>query len=240
MSGTVIEFLGLPGAGKTTLARSLADDLRSRGVDCREPTYHLAHATSQPKRYLTKGVATCVQSVTHPSFTASSIRAFGVSPTIPSWGTIRSFTNWQYVAGLVRAAATADAPYLLDQGACQALWSIAYMADPADTGAFESLLAELFSTPDRYVVVSVRASPEAIRRRLRERDGPGDHPFDAESLTEDVERGRDTLETVERVVTTASSAGEVETITVENSEDTELGEKVDEIVDGLSTEWIDG
>src|SRR6266700_4379553 len=41
--GVYVEFVGLPGAGKSVASRRVADSLRHRGLTVTEPTYHMDH-----------------------------------------------------------------------------------------------------------------------------------------------------------------------------------------------------
>jgi hypothetical protein len=235
MSGTVVEFLGLPGAGKTTLARSLGDELRAKGYPVAEPTDCLANETGRARRYATKAAATVRQGISHPMFTTSSLDAIGRPSLAAPWNWLRGVTNWQYVVEEVRGASARNPGSVtaLDQGLAQALWSIGYMTTPDDISSFYPLLGQLCETLDCYVVVTVRTDDAAIQRRLRAREGSADHPFGPDLSPTDIARGRDLLESIDVLVDRVAEDGRLTTVTVKNIEDADLGRKTGTILEVL-------
>src|SRR5207247_8632189 len=52
--GVYVEFVGLPGAGKSVASRRVADSLRHMGLTVTEPTYHMDHVLRPAVRRVLK------------------------------------------------------------------------------------------------------------------------------------------------------------------------------------------
>lgn len=163
----VIELIGLPGAGKSTLSRLIAERLTAAGHRVDEATYVRDHRLSGPRRVVEKLALALACLGAQPRRSAEL--AFRVArtrqATLADWGT--SVFNFLYVSALHRRR-RGDGVLLLDQGIAQALWSIGFAAKREDW-------AEIVARRDRApapwpdLVVVVRASPAVILERLRQR-----------------------------------------------------------------------
>lgn len=165
----VIEFLGLPASGKSTLSHAAADALRRHGMPVAEPTYVADHVMTGGRRYLHKLGRVSNEVLCRPRGAASALSLVARSGQRHPVGTLRRTANWLFAASLLRRPA--DAPVqLVDEGVCQALWSIAYESAARDRA--ELLVAIMQSAPLPDAVVIVEVDPGGARRRLaRRKDG---------------------------------------------------------------------
>lgn len=165
--GLVIEFLGLPGAGKTTLTSRLSPLLQDLGISIHEPSFKRRHGKTG-NRIFVKLHMVIGELFFHFHFTLLSIWYILLSRQTSWRDTITTCFNWLFCAGIIRQNSLQTKPVLLDQGIFQALWSIRYscMYEPA---SLELLLNSLICMP--FIVVVLDTEPSIIRKRLHERPG---------------------------------------------------------------------
>lgn len=171
----VVEFVGLPGAGKTTLARYAARWLRAHGLDVREPL-----ADRSPvgwKRLFDHMVAASDLAARRPGTAADAGAALwsACRPRADQWAHLA--LNWCYCVRQAERARSNSAVVLVDQGPCQLLWSLGFRSGPErlDAKQLAHLAARIAPNavaPD--VVVLVLAPTEQVAARLVARDGRGD------------------------------------------------------------------
>lgn len=234
--GVHVEFLGLPGAGKSTMSRAVAAALRGRRIPVTEPTYRLDHMVGNGARQAVKLWYSLRRVIRRPRLSArwartvlgSHQRAFG-----SSWVEIM---NLLYLLELVRSEAARPGVHLFDQGLFQALWSLAY--DSAAPDVIPPLVVERVrrSLPRTVVVVVVEASVATARARLLARPGA------TSRLQRDVTAGRSAaaFETATAVLQRAEAAagelaceGRITVLRVSNDNDTELLEGAGRVADVL-------
>ena len=140
----IVELAGLPGSGKTTLARAAADVLRAGGTEVRCPTDVVA-SRGRIARSLTKAVSAGLQLACHPVRSTRMLAAVRRSRQRSGADGFRVGLNCLYVSRvLARARRDAAALVLLDQGGIQALESVRLRARDttvlADSRAWALLL----------------------------------------------------------------------------------------------------
>ncbi|HEU4642187.1 MAG TPA: AAA family ATPase [Gemmatimonadaceae bacterium] len=168
----VVEFLGLPASGKSTLSHAVARALRARDVPVREPTYTLDHETAIGARRVRKLALAALAVMRHPARSAHWVRRIARSGQRRSGWASAVAINWLYLLEVARGGAARPGVCLLDQGLLQALWSIGYGARAfrlRSPGLRTRLRALL---PRRVMVVLVTADRAALERRLDGRDHP--------------------------------------------------------------------
>src|SRR5690606_2109825 len=118
----VLEFVGRPGAGKTTLARRLTAGLAAEGIRCAAPRLERIDVPARGARRFARGAHRVATYAATPVLSATVLRfGFSIRPLRPARA------KWlRDVLDTVRGVAS-SAPdrelILLDQGVLQALWS---------------------------------------------------------------------------------------------------------------------
>jgi thymidylate kinase len=164
--GVMIEFFGMPGVGKTTLARGVVADLRRHGYDA---AFLAMDAPRDLNRYLKLasqiGVA-ARYAATRPRQALSVTRVLGHFPQ-PDLITLAKVTRyWLLTCAMIdRSACQADV-VVCDQGFYQGLFALALLTPAPDQAAFCAAL-RLFPMPDFAVLIT--ADLETIRTRLNGR-----------------------------------------------------------------------
>ena len=195
-----MELFGLPGSGKTYLARALCEVLQrsSRSVlDFSRHTSPLRLSWEWVRDHL----AVRSWMVCHPFETLDLWRQIRDSGQVTRRERKRLTRGWLKTIVRLQQCASHYDIILMDQGFLQLLWGVGYEAQPATWNRVRQKLLGLIPAPD--VVILIDASPDvAVRRLLNrpgitsrvERDGPqsGDVMERAQSLTS---RLRDELET---------------------------------------------
>ncbi len=161
-----MELVGIPGAGKSHLARHLADGLTARGVAAVEPQASLGPSVPAGRRLARKAVASGSATFAAPVTTARVVRSVVGSGQPTAAGLARRIVQWLVAQDATAKAARRDGVSIVDEGLIQALWSIGLRGD------VEPVLAVLdrsrrWCSPDLLVVVTV--PPELALSRLATR-----------------------------------------------------------------------
>ena len=182
-AGLVVEFVGLPGAGKSALSHQVAVLLKADGLVVSEPTSRLNHV-SLTSRTLAKVGFGIGGAVAAPLTGARWLRIFRGLGQRSLADTGRVALNWFFLAGLTRGLTHRSGVHLLDQGIFQGLWSAGYAARDGTVAGREIDSAVLTALPPRILVIVVETSPATLRRRLHERPG-GDSRLERDLTTEE-------------------------------------------------------
>jgi hypothetical protein len=179
----IVEFVGIPGAGKSTLARHGAELLRSEGVPV-----HL-HALSEPPRAERVGrggwpVHAWNQAVAygrflppialvalrHPTRAALAVARIAASRQRSLRDLLKVVHNLFRTTLLVERARRLGGVHLIDQGVLQVIWAVGFSAAPHARGRVLRLGDALMALPD--VAVVVESDLPTIRERLAQRAVP--------------------------------------------------------------------
>lgn len=160
----VVEFLGLPGAGKSHLARTLADELRARGESVSIPTARVDESVPAPQRLLRKSMLAAREAVAHPRRSAAAMASIRDAVRAGDGGAAGRSLQWLVTARLLADARRMEGVHLLEEGLTQALWSIGSRGDVGP-------MLEHAGTAQHFsdVVVVVDAPLALVRRRLEDR-----------------------------------------------------------------------
>ncbi len=223
----IVEFVGLPGVGKSTLSRRTAATIASDHPRVTEPISRIENR-SGPSRILSKGRYAAEHTLRHPRTAIDGLRTIRETEQPTTIDFVRVVFNFQYVAGVVTRGRSTAGITLLDQGPYQALWSIG-LRSPVDWSdlfdRFENPLSRI--APD--LVVLVEADTETIADRLRSREGgdtrvgPGTAEFD---------RGVDGYDYLKERI---QSSDRTESIVVENETRADLTAGASRIADAINS-----
>jgi thymidylate kinase len=164
----LIEFFGLPGSGKSTMSRLVADLLLKRGLAVEEITYDLDHKRPRVERLLVKISHLLQYAATHPRYVLSGLAQVVATRQRSLLDLGKSVFNWMFIASIASRTQSSHTITLLDQGVAQALWSIRFAA--RQQNSLELLLAEAERAPLRPdLIICVRANFQTIGDRLAAR-----------------------------------------------------------------------
>jgi thymidylate kinase len=164
----LVEFFGLPGSGKSTLSRLVADRLRTRGLCVEEVTYELGHQRRELARLFAKlSILSRFLAARPRHALTASVRVAGTRQE--TWSDLgKSLFNWLFIASLAAQKRSPVRITMLDQGIAQALWSVDFAARQ-QTG-LNLLLVEVQRTalvPD--LIIHVRTDLRVLGDRLAAR-----------------------------------------------------------------------
>ena len=180
-AGLIVEFVGLPGAGKSALARQVSVLLTDRGVAVSQSTGQLDRLGVAGRTWFKVGYA-LQGAMAGPVRGGRWLGRFLEMGQRGLTDTGRVALNWFFLIGLTRRLASRSGVHLLDQGIIQGLWSAGYAArrgvrsDPEVAAALREVL------PPRMLVVVVETSPERLVDRLQQRAG-GDSRLERDLAT---------------------------------------------------------
>lgn len=209
----LIEFVGLPGSGKSTISHEFADALRDSGREVREPVWTNYRLLSERDRRSRKIRIALRESILHRLQAFRGLRSIlGTDQSRPA-DYPSMLLNWFYIAGLCREAARHSGVTVFDQGILQALWSVAYGSSAATRMSIDewSCLAG-DCLPPGSVAVIVEADAATLKARLARRGG-GRGRLDSalarsdEEFDRALEKGNVALAFVDRVALSLVKAG---------------------------------
>lgn len=167
----VVEFVGLPGVGKSYITRLVVARLAERGVAASSQALQINHELEPWRRVLHK-VALCAgEFLRDPAGAARAVRTLARSDQESRVDVARLSYNWLFLSGLIRRARGRGGVEILDEGMIQLVWSIAFAGGE---GAVRDCAAVLLADPARAValpdvVVLVDAPLDRVGERLAER-----------------------------------------------------------------------
>jgi len=208
----IVEFVGLPGAGKSTLSRSVATELKDRGAEVYEPI-HKRDTYSTPQRIASKARFVSQSLITTPKTALTTTRSVSQTDqqSLPDY--IRVLFNLHYVTSVTTTFRSRAGVTLLDQGIHQARWSVGLRSTQPIDEAIKKVDIPANLTPD--LVVFVEATDATIANRLTNRTD-GDTRFTPNS--DAFERARDGYETIKSQIKSAPDGPNSTTIKNETQE----------------------
>ena len=163
----IVEGIGLPGVGKSTLLHQAADMLRARGYPVSEESYRIGHDTGAPGRQLAKVLLAVGAVLRHPWRALSSLAWIRRSRQHSLHDFLRVTLNWFYINGLFEQQLQHPGIHCFDEGLFQACWSIGYRA--GNPATLTEAPGRLFTMPTVMLIVSVSAEMETVAQRLHHR-----------------------------------------------------------------------
>jgi thymidylate kinase len=169
----VIEFLGLPGAGKSTLARRLLSRLAARGMVCGDLRSIARFKDNRPGHYarLVKFAITRTRHLRPAAKLAAAVTPW----SIPRWWFAVGLSLWSYRLAMVRKRKY-DA-VVLDHGPLQSAWCVLLEGSLDDERVLGDVLSRMLVRHQlTFAFVHVDIAPELAAARIEAR-GPMAAPF---------------------------------------------------------------
>ncbi len=132
--GLVVEYAGLPGAGKSTLAEHTCAAIRAAGVPCRIADAGISAAAPRPVRVLRRLALASLQVVRHPLGSARALGGLHPITGGTSRDRVAGAVQWLAVQRLLARARGRPGVTLLEEGPVQTAWTLALRADPEKAG----------------------------------------------------------------------------------------------------------
>jgi thymidylate kinase len=190
---TVVELCGLPGSGKTTLARALVEVLAVAGVEATVLDASISAAVGRPVRAARRLGLASTSALRRPVPSARAAAWFASGRQSPGDAS-SAFVQWLAVQRLVDRADGAATLHLLEEGAVQTLWTALLRADGPSTASSAWALLPRSGRSDLVVLVDVpleTASARLARRRSRH---SRTQLLDADARRAELARGQALLE----------------------------------------------
>jgi hypothetical protein len=164
----VVEFVGLPGVGKSHATRLVATRLAAAGTPTRSSALRVNHELGRCRRVLYKSAVAAAEALSRPGRASRVGRTLVRSGQQSRVDVIRLSYNGLFLVGLLRRARTRPVVELLDEGIFQLLWSIGFAGDERVIRDCSSILLgrEAHGVPMPDVVVVVEAPLGLIEARL--------------------------------------------------------------------------
>jgi len=159
----IVEFAGLPGAGKSTITKAVANRLRSSGEVVVEP---------RVRNRIRKFKFTAMTIMKRPLISLSAIGMILATRQKSVRDYLATAYNFLYVSSLYCSAKQKAGIYIFDQGLIHALWSIGFSAySPNVVGRLSPLVRDLMADAPTVMVVFVEVSTRTVARRIGNRPG---------------------------------------------------------------------
>ena len=162
--GLVVEFLGLPGVGKSTLAAEVASALQKEGVPVRFEDLRRVPWLLKRLRSSRDILGLTLRKPRYVYLSGRSIRA---SKQRSPYDLLKVMHNWLNVTARAERVRPAPTVTLVDQGLFQALWSVSYNSQEREAAKFVRRLSALMPQPD--LLILLEAEIPTVARRLRDR-----------------------------------------------------------------------
>lgn len=124
-----VELVGIPGSGKSRLARLLATELGRRGVPVAQPQRHYDSTVPAGLRITRKAVACTAVSLAAPAHTARLVGRLAQSGQSRNADVAGRLVQLLVARDVARRAARHPGVSVVDEGLVQALWSVGLRGD---------------------------------------------------------------------------------------------------------------
>ena len=156
----IIEFLGVPCAGKSQISHELGAIMEDNGISICERQYELSHTESKYVRALSKILKTMKMCVLHP---CTSFHCFKTLRNISCW------LNYMDILG----TATDKNVLIFEQGLCQCIGSL-FDNEKSDEDTIQKIYDTILPNQSDRIVVCVSLEKAVLIKRMEMRE---DKPF---------------------------------------------------------------
>lgn len=166
--GLCIEFVGIPGAGKSTVAECVVEELRAKGLVVTEASHVMASSGSPLKRLAVKMWLLIISCILLPREALSITLRTGQLTRygrLGAWLTVS--INLLAVKAVEKLHAKKGTIVVFDQGLLQGLWSIRLSA----ANDFDSTTLSRPPTISNRLIIFINSDQSLIRERLATRNG---------------------------------------------------------------------
>ncbi len=167
MTGFIVELCGLPGVGKSSLARDVAAGSAERGDGVAMPTAAIGPEVGAVRRIGRKLRLVTEESLRRPVSSGEAAWRIarsgqgGIGPVASRW------VQWEATQRLMAEARSTPGVHLFDEGVTQALWSLGLRGDSSATLGALGATTGRWDHPD---LIAVLDRPiETVDARLRRR-----------------------------------------------------------------------
>ena len=170
--GCIVEFIGLPGVGKSTVAAGVFAGLGRKGIPVCQPNKNAGQQQAQKAKGLSLSKVGSLAfsaraALARPVYALRSVRAI-LATGQRSRSDLRTLLPyWLMMSERMRQSRGVGGVHLYDQGIVQALWSIGFSSAEMDLSGLADALRTSMPVPDLLVIV--KASLPTVERRLLSR-----------------------------------------------------------------------
>jgi glycosyltransferase involved in cell wall biosynthesis/thymidylate kinase len=162
----ILEFIGLPGAGKTTLTRLVAERLAAEGYRCAVPRFHAQAAPAGRGRRAWRYASRAATYLAHLRLLCTTIR-FGLAIRPLRLGRMKWLREIPDLVPVIRSAAARHDVVLLDQAILQAVWSATLHGSLPSAPLLERLIHRATAAcGGRVVYLHLVVDPETAIHRI--------------------------------------------------------------------------
>jgi len=162
----VVEFIGIPGSGKTTISNRVNEILKAKGITCCENSDDLPTGIGRKFCLLHRYIMFFSSNLI---FNSRAVSTIVNSDQVSLYDLKIALRAWLGSAYLLHTYRRKYGVRLIDQGIFQAIWQIGFGS--RETKVVERSNRLFYEYPD--ILVSIQASPDTIFRRIANRDGIG-------------------------------------------------------------------
>jgi len=164
-----IEFVGMPGSGKTTLSHRAAEILREKGTTVLEPTYSINNEIRIIQRYLIKSWYSIKLAWLRPVWALDWFFLVVQSRQKSLKDFVLMSINCFFILEIYRQHGRHNYIYFLDQGICQALLSLSYNSETENFIERKLGTVSCFLSPLGFRIIHIETDVDTIIQRLKKR-----------------------------------------------------------------------
>lgn len=164
--GVIVDFFGLPGSGKSTMAHILANKLNENGYEIQEKIYCINNEYNSWKRMSIKILNTITFTIRNFSFMCELFSMFGKGAFRNYRELIKQWINVCFVLTSINQTTQKDF-VIADQGIVQAAISLSVNSESADIEAVIRKLCEKVNSPVKFIYISVEIEKDLERLHQR-------------------------------------------------------------------------